>query len=64
MKYDQIRETAINSLFVLLTQPELTLPEQRIINDCATLLINGRTPEQVSKFEIELFYKIHGDDNG
>lgn len=64
MNYDRIRETAINNLFVLLCDASLTLDEQKIINDCATLLINGRTPEQVSRMEIELFEKINGGKNG
>jgi len=60
MNIDAIRETAINNLFILLEKSNYTIEQQRIINDCATLLINGRTPEQVSRMEKELFKKING----
>ena len=62
MKLDAVRETAINNLFILLEKSNYTTQEMRIINDCATLLINGRTPEQVDRMEKELFNKINGGE--
>ena len=49
---NDLREQLINGLFVMLNETD-DKEEQRLISDCMTLLINGRTPEQVKKMEIE-----------
>lgn len=51
---DSLKEQLINGLFSCLDEAE-TIAEARIINNCMTLLINGRSPEQVKKMEIDKF---------
>ena len=54
MNLDNLREETIDSLYVFLEDPGLTLEEKHVINDCASMLINGRSPEKVAEMEIAL----------
>lgn len=54
---DNLREQMINGLLSFLEDDDYTQEERKIINQCASLLINKRSPDVVADMEKRKFGK-------